>query len=215
METLADRCDRLDKMIRENRIVRHKWGDGKERACLLLALVPECDGGSAGGDPRMCPANVLPWWMAHLVIWIDDAPSAGRWRDIITSFASLVRRSGSMPPAAWRRLEHETKSIIVREFMTHAVTKAALDSCLRMLDMLDREAFGEKVDDADRHRMLSDAISSDSVDVVPVCLDRINGIAAAVMNLAPVCPEGSCVADRIIDKMFASWERWIMVGGEE
>ena len=35
------RLARLDAMIRENRIIRHVWTEGHERACLLAALSPE------------------------------------------------------------------------------------------------------------------------------------------------------------------------------
>jgi hypothetical protein len=41
VSALRERFDRLDSFIAEDRLVRHAWGDGQERACLLLTLAPE------------------------------------------------------------------------------------------------------------------------------------------------------------------------------
>ena len=37
----TERLDRLDIMIRENRVIRRAWTEGHERACLLATLSPE------------------------------------------------------------------------------------------------------------------------------------------------------------------------------
>lgn len=102
MMTPSARFDRLDTFIREGRIVRNVWGDGQERACLLLALAPEV---GSDGNIDACPASVLPPWLAELTPSIDDNVADADWLDIIATYARVVRLgSERLDAAGWRRV---------------------------------------------------------------------------------------------------------------
>jgi hypothetical protein len=121
---ITARFDRLDRFIREDRVIRGEWGDGQERACLLLAIAPEV----GYGDIDACPAGVIPPWLAELTPSIDDKVAAEDWSDIISTYARVVR-SGSerFDAAGWRRVlarfmlsvlgdvaEHDTAGVVDR-----------------------------------------------------------------------------------------------------
>lgn len=90
----SERVSELERRIAEGTLARGRWtgtdARGRQTACLLAALAPECGvSGSAGS----CPAEVMPAWLAHLTPWLDDAPSAEAW-------PGLVRRYSSTPSTA-------------------------------------------------------------------------------------------------------------------
>ena len=99
---LEQRFDRLDTFIKEGRLVRKRWGDGQEHACLLLALVPEV---GAGGALERCPASVLPGWLGALTPAIDDNGSPGAWPGMVQRYATVVRRGAvTLDDAGWRHV---------------------------------------------------------------------------------------------------------------
>lgn len=99
------RIQRLLQFVDEGRVIRHEWHScdrqGRETACLLGALGPDID------EPAKCPADVMPEWMAHLTIAIDDAGSSDAWRDVVKRYARLAARWHVLDAADWRRLELE------------------------------------------------------------------------------------------------------------
>jgi hypothetical protein len=96
------RFDNLNKFIKENRLVRNEWGDGKERACLLLALAPEV---GVETDPAACPASVLPRWLAFLTPSIDDCGSDWAWPATVQRYSTVVRRGALvLDSLGWRRV---------------------------------------------------------------------------------------------------------------
>jgi hypothetical protein len=120
---ITARFDRLDRFITEGRVIRKEWGDGQERACLLLALAPEV----GHGDIAACPASLIPQWLAELTPSIDDDVAAEDWSDIIATYARVVRLgSERLDAAGWRRVlarfmisvlgdvaEHDTAGVVV------------------------------------------------------------------------------------------------------
>ena len=84
--------ERLETYHREGRLIRHAWtgtdDQGREAACLLAALVPEC---GAKESSSVCPASVLPPWLAHLTPWIDDAGTAEAWPGVVTRYVAILR----------------------------------------------------------------------------------------------------------------------------
>ena len=56
---MQERVARLDTMIAEDRVIRHEWTDGRERACLLAALSPEA--GKAGNVAEGEDALRVSW----------------------------------------------------------------------------------------------------------------------------------------------------------
>jgi len=108
----AERFDRLDDKIAGGNVCRGVWTDG-EHVCLLLALAPEC-GETESADA--CPADLVPQWLAELTPWIDDAGTLEHWPDVITRYASVVRRAASQFDApAWRRCDYRARRAALLE----------------------------------------------------------------------------------------------------
>jgi hypothetical protein len=132
--TAAERLDRLDRMIRENRVSRGEWTEGHDRACLLAALSPEA---GAAQSAAACPAELMPPWLAYLTPWLDDAPSEHAWPHIVRRYASLARRWHVLDGRAWDRARIGALIAIVSEARTHtgddAVALAAIDGVLGWL----------------------------------------------------------------------------------
>jgi hypothetical protein len=130
----AERLDRLDRMIRENRVSRGEWTEGHDRACLLAALSPEA---GAAQSAAACPAELMPPWLAYLTPWLDDAPSEHAWPHIVRRYASLARRWHVLDGEAWDRARIGALIAIVSEARTHtgddAVALAAIDGVLGWL----------------------------------------------------------------------------------
>ena len=112
--------DRLDMYIAENRLIRQKWTDGHDRACLLAALSPEC--GAAKSSDK-CPAELMPPWLARITPWIDDAGSLEAWPGVVRRYAQLGRRWHVLTAEDWTRLDYRVRALCVREAMRH--TEAA------------------------------------------------------------------------------------------
>ena len=85
-------------------LVRGEWGDGHERACLLAAIYPPC---AEAKNPTVCPATLMPQWMAQLTLLIDDAPSDEHHKEIIRRYAKLAGMWWVLDEAAWGRLYDE------------------------------------------------------------------------------------------------------------
>lgn len=130
----TERLDRLDTMIRENRIIRGAWTE-RDRACLLAALAPEA---GKAQSASACPAEVMPEWLAHLTPWIDDAPSEEAWPALVRRYAALARRWHVLDTAAWERARIGALIAIVSEARMHCPqhetqTLAAIDGVLAWL----------------------------------------------------------------------------------
>jgi hypothetical protein len=99
---LNERFNRLDSFIAEGRLVRNRWGDGQERACLLLALAPEV---GADGAVSRCPADVITRWLAHMTPSLDDNGTEEAWPAMARRYAAVVRRAAqTLDDAGWRRV---------------------------------------------------------------------------------------------------------------
>jgi hypothetical protein len=147
--TAAERLDRLDRMIRENRVSRGEWTEGHDRACLLAALSPEA---GAAQSAAACPAELMPPWLAYLTPWLDDAPSEHAWPHIVRRYASLARRWHVLDGRAWDRARIGALLAIVEEARTHAsddaVALAAIDGVIAWLRRGAPESERRGVEDA-------------------------------------------------------------------
>jgi hypothetical protein len=147
--TAAERLDRLDRMIRENRVSRGEWTEGHDRACLLAALSPEA---GAAQTAAACPAELMPPWLAYLTPWLDDAPSEHAWPHIVRRYASLARRWHVLDGEAWDRARIGALIAIVSEARTHtgddAVALAAIDGVIAWLRRGAPESERRGVEDA-------------------------------------------------------------------
>jgi hypothetical protein len=144
--TMTERCDRLDAMIAENRLVRERWTDGQDRACLLAALSPES--GNAG-KACMCPAAVMAPWLAHLTPWIDDSGSLELWPSVVRRYAAVARRWAEWTDATWERKNYSIRALIVREAARHTTDARALSACSRVIALCDSRAGGQETREED------------------------------------------------------------------
>ena len=106
MTDTNQRFDRLDQFIAEGRVLRFRWADtdadGRERACLLVALAPEVGQGVVSA----CPASLIPPWLAHLTLSLDDSVSEVAWPEVVREYARTVRLGATtLDDAGWRRVQ--------------------------------------------------------------------------------------------------------------
>jgi len=146
---LAAAVARLDAAIAAGDVIRHEWtrteDDGRERACLLASLVPAC---GADRTASVCPASVLPSWLAECDPKPMQVGSAAAWPAMIRDFADLLRDSASAPPALWERLNLHWLRVALAEAMAHTDDLAVLGICAEVAAMLDAELAGESIDPA-------------------------------------------------------------------
>lgn len=137
-DSQESRVERLNSMIRENRITRHNWltvdEQGREVACLLAALSPEA---GEAESPAACPASVMPEWFAHLTPWIDDHSSATAWPQVIRRYAACAAKWSALDDAAWRRVEVAARRASVVEAISHTTEEQVLAACRGVLAWLD------------------------------------------------------------------------------
>ena len=135
---IEDRIERLNTMIREDRITRHDWSrvdeQGREVACLLAALSPEA---GRAENAEACPAEVMPAWFACLTPWIDDCGSEAEWPRVVRRYSACAARWSALDEAAWRRVEVVARRVSVVEAMGHTTNEEVLGACRGVLVWLD------------------------------------------------------------------------------
>jgi hypothetical protein len=135
---IEDRIERLNTLIKENRVIRNDWvgtdEQGRETACLLAALSPEV---AEQETASACPAELMPGWMAYLTPWIDDKSSEAEWPRMVRRYAACAARWSTLDNAAWRRVEIASRRASVVEAMSHTTQDDVLDACRTVLAWLD------------------------------------------------------------------------------
>ena len=159
---IATRFARLDRYIEEGKLLRVAWHDGPkgpdgyERACLLMAIAPEVNGGDPSAD--RCPAWLLPRWLAHLTPWLDDAGSDGAWPEQVRRYSRAVRLVPMLDEAAQNRLHYAVRAAILRCVLDHAGdSRPAVETVLALCE---RAARGEPVGEREWARAWSAARSA-------------------------------------------------------
>lgn len=110
-------ADQILRRLHSDRLLRCEWTDGDrvedgyERACLLAAAAPEIVGEDRIGDPALCPAEILPQWLADLTPWIDDSGSLELWPEHVERYAAALSRSDVLGEGAWHRLELRVRGL--------------------------------------------------------------------------------------------------------
>ena len=140
--TIPERLARLDRAHAEGKIIRGSWGDGANPASLLFWYSPEA---RASEDARACPADAMPPWLAHLTVWLDDAPSEAAWPGVIARYVRVLPRLLALAPERLTWLDYECRAIAVREARTHTKDPPALVGIDGVLVLLDRAAIGGAV----------------------------------------------------------------------
>ena len=197
--TLEDRVERLNTMLREERIIRNGWfstdEQGRETACLLAALSPEA--GDAE-NPVFCPASVMPAWFAHITPWIDDASSDAEWPRVIRRYAACAARWHALDEAAWRRVEVVARRASVVEAMRHTSDEQVLHACRGVLTWLD----------ADMPEASQAAVEAAAVSARSAAAWAAFSAAATAQQAARAATEARAeVADRIVGAVLSALEK--------
>ncbi len=135
----------LEQVYRDGRLIRGEWADtdedGRQLLCLLTALADD-----PSVRPGTCPADLCPGWLAHLLPWFDDAPSAEAWPGIIEECIQQAPHWGRMTTEQSRYLDLYCRRVSVVEAREHCPTEeaAALAAIDRVLALLDRALAGDK-----------------------------------------------------------------------
>jgi hypothetical protein len=125
---------RLLTTMHERRLIRRAWtgitSDGRETVCLLAALAPVC---GIRRSAAACPADVMPRWMAHLTVWIDDGVSAAMWEPIVWRYAALAQRWDVIDAVTWGRLDFSVRRIALETVLPLACSaESAVESTLAL-----------------------------------------------------------------------------------
>ena len=225
-------AERIERYLDRDAILRGQWHDGPlgpdgyERACLLVAAVPEV----GKGKYDACPASLMPPWLAYFTPWIDDAGSTDpeRREAKIRRYAGLLRRSAVLTPEAWSRLDYRVRRIAVLEARSHcpASEVAVLAATDAVVSLLDRAISGETID-AETWRAAAAAARAAGAASWAAWAARAAGAAswaawaarAAGAAAAEAADEAAAVAaeaaasDRIIDAALDAWEGEIRRAG--
>ncbi len=172
---------RLTQFINEGRLLRGKWRGtddrGRETACLLAALAPEC-----GRDESVasCPADVMPAWLAHLTPWMDDDGTDEAWPAMVRRYAAVAARWHVLDAVAWQRVEWRVHVAIVTEAMRHTDDARVLAACQGVIDVY-VDAIATGVVDESRRAAAESAAASVAWSVA---WSAANSAASAVARAA-------------------------------
>jgi hypothetical protein len=217
---IEDRIERLNVMIREDRIIRNAWTgldeQGRETACLLAALAPEVV--EADGE-WACPANIMPSWFAYLTPWMDDNASEAEWPRMVRRYATCAARWSVLDNAAWRRIEVFALRTAVVEAMRHMTDAQASAILLQVLAWLDAgtpepergalqaaalKAQGDAANVASAATRIADAplyTAALAADMAGMAAEPASGTAAGLAAAAQ-----RATADRITDAILSALE---------
>lgn len=140
---LQDRIDNLNRLILDDRLLRHAWtdteADGRERACLLAAIAPET---GKVESASACPAELMPAFLAHLTPRIDDNGSVDSWPAMVRQYARLAATWHVLSHEAWLRVEYGFRASCVIEARQYTTDAATLTKCQAAIDFCRAEAPG-------------------------------------------------------------------------
>ena len=193
----TDRLQAFDTMLTEGRIIRGSWtgvdSQGRNTACLLASLSPEV---AHDKTAYVCPAEVMPSWLAHLTPWIDDAGTDAKWGGFVVRFGVCAHRWDTLDELAWSKLRWMVCGIIVREAVTHVSATTypkVVKACERVIALCDAGARNGVVDECERR--------------------EARGAAAAAYDAAAAAADAEREsADRMIDKILTAIEVACEVG---
>ena len=82
--------ERFEGFAMRGAVHQGKWGDGRERACLLSAVVADAK------SEEDCAARGWPLWLAEITVWLFDgypeASAVARGRALIQAIAAADSR---------------------------------------------------------------------------------------------------------------------------
>ena len=176
---------RLTTAISEGRLFRGSWArvdsDGRHLVCLLSALSPEVE---AATDPRKCPGDLMPPWLAELVPDINDLGTAAAWPFMIARFTASVAMWGDLLPSVWPRVRLRWLRIGLLEALSHApsdVASAAADA----VGLVEVAIAGEPFSDAAQDKALATLRRAAIADGTRLAREVEHAVAHAVTVASP------------------------------
>jgi hypothetical protein len=183
-EPIGAPAARFELLRREGRLIRLSWTGtdtrGRETACWLAALAPEV---GRAMTPAACPADIMPRWLAHLTVWLDDAPSDEAWPGLAARFGGLAGRWRVLAEDDWRRLDYTARRISVEA--AHPFAGAAADAVAVVLALLRRAEAGEAVTAAEWNEA-EDAADRAEENASEEAEEEAASAAAAAAALVPL-----------------------------
>lgn len=145
---MQEHIERLNRHIEQGTLIRGAWqgtdAQGRETACLLAAMAPEC---GAEETANVCPAAIMPSWLAHLTPCLDDNGSLDAWPSMVKRFSGLAARWHTLDAAGWRRVQFTWLAASVREAAVHTKELSALMVCERVAALCDAVVDTGAIDD--------------------------------------------------------------------
>ena len=132
--------DKIDPQLITDRleagtISRKIWGDGHEIACLLAAIHPPC---AEETSFSVCPASLMPQWMAEMTLWFGYGPGDEHYEAIARRYAALAGRWWVLDDSAWKILEYKFRKITVIEYQSieviHPKARASMEKVIMLLN---------------------------------------------------------------------------------
>ena len=139
-------------------LIRNAWtgtdAQGRATACLLAALAPAC---GTAESAHACPSEIMPAWLAHLTVFIDDSGSLTSWLGHVRRYAAIAPRFGELIGDLDRRALIGCLRVIVAEAPSHGEPSGAVSAVLALLD---REIGGDRPTAAEYASAASSAASA-------------------------------------------------------
>lgn len=122
--TLPAGPDRLRALLDAHRVTRGAWtgtdARGRRTLCALAALSDEVGKAESAGA---CPADLMPAWMAYVVVYVDDETSLGARDGLLHRLAVLAGRWSVLDAVAWERVRVEwLADDVLPEALRHVTT---------------------------------------------------------------------------------------------
>jgi hypothetical protein len=93
--------DRLLALLDRGDLLRGRWTDGHDRMCALAALSDEVRDARVAS---VCPAALMPSWLAELVPHLDDCVSIEGWEPRMRRLGESARGWSALDRCAWERV---------------------------------------------------------------------------------------------------------------
>jgi len=113
-ETIVNRLE-------EGTLLRNEWTgtdeQGRATACLLAAMAPVC---GTKRTASVCPAEIMPAWLAHLTPWMADCGTLEAWPTMVRRYANLASRWHVLDAPTWHRLDYAARRIVLENALPFA-----------------------------------------------------------------------------------------------
>jgi hypothetical protein len=209
--TIPERLARLDRAHAEGKIIRGAWTKGANLASLLSWYSPEA---REAKDPYACPADAMPAWLAHLTVWLNDAPSDAAWLAIVARYVRVLHRLHDLAPDRFARLDYECRAIAVREARSHTDRPSVTAAIDGVLALLNRAAAGGEVQKMEWAQARAAAVYAAWAEVAAVETATVDVTAAEAADAAAAAPDvagEAAAADRMADAMLTAIEHALQV----